>query len=173
MKTKYNLLILGASYGSLLGTKLLLARHSVTLVCTKSTAEPIQRDGTLVRLPIRNRKTPVEISSKVVDANLSACTPEAVDLGEFDLVVLAMQEPQYGSDGVRELMGRIATSLLPCLAIMNMPPLPFLKRVPALSTNRLTQCYADPKVVGILDRHLPIEQPKTKSEIPLVSETSR
>ncbi len=30
MKPKYDVLILGASYGSLLGTKLLLAGHSVT-----------------------------------------------------------------------------------------------------------------------------------------------
>jgi hypothetical protein len=30
-----NVLILGASYGSLLGTKLLMAGHRVTLVCTR------------------------------------------------------------------------------------------------------------------------------------------
>src|SRR2546428_10917821 len=32
---KYNLLILGASYGSLFSTKVLMAGHRVTLVCTK------------------------------------------------------------------------------------------------------------------------------------------
>lgn len=31
---KYRVLVLGASYGSLLGTKLLIAGHRVTLVCT-------------------------------------------------------------------------------------------------------------------------------------------
>ena len=35
---KYNVLILGASYGSLLATKLLMAGHHVTLVCTGPTA---------------------------------------------------------------------------------------------------------------------------------------
>ena len=32
------ILILGASYGSLFGTKLLMAGHAVTLVCTEATA---------------------------------------------------------------------------------------------------------------------------------------
>ena len=31
---KHNILILGASYGSLFGTKLLMAGHRVSLVCT-------------------------------------------------------------------------------------------------------------------------------------------
>ena len=143
---KYNVLILGASYGSLFGTKLLLAGHSVTLVCTKPTAELINRDGTVVRFPVRGRETPVEISSKELEGELSASAPDAVDPGDFDLVVLGMQEAQYGSEGVRELMGRVAAARLPCLAIMNMPPLPYLKRIPGLSTGALMQCYTDPGV---------------------------
>ena len=48
-----------------------------------------------------------------------------------------MQEAQYGSPGVRELMGRVARAGVPCLAIMNMPPLPYLKRIPGLATETL------------------------------------
>ena len=48
-----SILILGASYGSLLATKLLMAGHNVTLVCRKKTAELINRDGTEVRLKLR------------------------------------------------------------------------------------------------------------------------
>src|SRR5207247_7386801 len=77
---------------------------------------------------------------------LSASTPDDVDPGKFDLIVLGMQEAQYGSSGVRELMGRVARSRKPCLAIMNMPPLPYLKRIPGLSTDTLEACYADPAV---------------------------
>ncbi|GMR24243.1 MAG: hypothetical protein BMS9Abin37_2761 [Acidobacteriota bacterium] len=143
---KYNVLILGASYGSLFGTKLLLAGHSATLVCTKPTAELINRDGTVVRFPVRGRETTVEISSKGLDGRLSASTPDDVVLGDFDLAVLGMQEAQYGSEGVRELMGRISTARVPCLAIMNMPPLPYLERIPGLSTEPLRQCFADPSV---------------------------
>jgi len=143
---KYNVLILGASYGSLLGTKLSMAGHRVTLVCTRPTAELIKREGTRVRFPIRGRESLIEIASKELRGMLSASTPDAVDPGAFDLVVLAMQEAQYGSRGVRELMGRVARARKPCLAIMNMPPLPYLKRIPRLSTEPLKACYADPAV---------------------------
>jgi len=37
MSKKYKILILGASYGSLLGKKLLMAGHAVTLVCRRDT----------------------------------------------------------------------------------------------------------------------------------------
>lgn len=143
---KYNVLILGASYGSLLGTKLLMAGHRISLVCTKSTAELINRDGTVVRFPIKGRESLLDIKSKTLPGSLSAATPETVDPGDFDLVVLAMQEGQYGSPGVRELMGRVAGASVPCLAIMNMPPLPYLKRIPRLMVEPLEPCYADPRV---------------------------
>jgi hypothetical protein len=143
---KSNLLILGASYGSLLGTKLLLAGHRVALVCTRPTAELINREGTLVRFPIKGRESLLDVASKQLPGSLSATTPDEVDPGQFDLAVLAMQEAQYGSTGVRELMARVARSGVPCLAIMNMPPLPYLKRIPGLKTETLEPCYADPGV---------------------------
>jgi hypothetical protein len=142
----YNVLILGASYGSLLGTKLLMAGHRVSLVCTASTAALINREGTRVRFPVRGRESLVEVASAGLPGTLSASTPDEVDPGAFDLVVLGMQEGQYGSPGVRELMGRVAAARKPCLAIMNMPPLPYLKRLPGLSTEALEACYADPAV---------------------------
>ena len=49
-----DILILGASYGSLLATKLLMAGHNVTLVCRNKTAELINRDGTEVRIKLRD-----------------------------------------------------------------------------------------------------------------------
>jgi hypothetical protein len=143
---KYNTLILGASYGSLFGTKLLLAGQRVSLVCTRSTAELINREGTMVRFPIKGRESLLDIASKKLSGSLSAATPEEADPRKFDLVVLAMQETQYGASGVRELMGRIAQAGVPCLAIMNMPPLPYLKRIPGLSTAILEPCYTDPGV---------------------------
>jgi len=143
---KYRILVLGASYGSLLGTKLLMAGHRVSLVCTRPTADLINREGTRVRFPIRGRESLLEIASKELPGALSASTPDQVDPGAFDLVVLGMQEAQYGSQGVRQLMGRVARARKPCLAIMNMPPLPYLKRIPGLSTETLEVCYANPRV---------------------------
>ena len=141
-----NVLILGASYGSLFSTKLLMAGHSVSLVCTKDTADLINREGTVVRFPIKGREGLLDISSKSLPGALCASTPEDVDPGKFDLIVLGMQEAQYGAPGVRELMGRAAKSRKPCLAIMNMPPLPYLNRIPGLSTDSLVGCYANPEV---------------------------
>jgi len=143
---KHSVLVLGASYGSLFGTKLLMAGHTVSLVCTRPTADLINREGTIVRFPIRGRSAPVEVASKRLPGALSADVPDHVDVGAFDLIVLAMQEAQYGSPGVRELMERVARSRKPCLAIMNMPPLPYLKRLSTLSTESLESCYAHPAV---------------------------
>jgi hypothetical protein len=153
---KYTVLILGASYGSLFSTKLLMAGHRVSLVCTRSTAELINREGTIVRFPIKGRETPLGISSRTLPGSLSASTPEDADPAGFDLIVLGMQEAQYGSLGVRELMDRIARLERPCLAIMNMPPLPYLKRIPGLSTEPLEVCYADASVwkgAGSAEKH--------------------
>ncbi|MCS6852408.1 MAG: 2-dehydropantoate 2-reductase [Gemmataceae bacterium] len=137
-------LILGASYGSLLGTKLLLAGHPVTLVCTRSTAELIRREGTVVRFPLRGRE--IDVPSAALRGKLSAVTPEEADPSGFDLAVLAMQEGQYAAPGVRELMRRIAGAGVPCLAVMNMPPLPFLRRLPVLREEPFVGCYAAEEV---------------------------
>src|SRR5712671_1105664 len=96
----YRLLIMGASYGSLLATKLLL----------------------------------------------SADVPANIKPGDFDLVALAMQEPQYRSPGVRELLEAVAKARVPCMSIMNMPPLPYLKRIPGVSADACRDCYTDPTV---------------------------
>jgi len=143
---KYNVLILGASYGSLLATKLLLAGHSVKLACLPSEAEIINAEGTVVRLPVRSIGETVEIASKNLPGNLAADSPDKINPGEFDIVALAMQEPQYRTAGARELLDAVGKAKVPCMSIMNMPPLPYLRRVESLSGAALEQCYADSKV---------------------------
>src|SRR5690242_5338409 len=88
-------LILGASYGSLLATKLLLAGHSVKLACLPAEAELVNKEGTRVRLPVKGREGLVEVDSRKLPGKLSADVPAAIDPSQFDLVALAMQEPQY------------------------------------------------------------------------------
>ncbi len=141
-----DVLILGAAYGSLLATKLAMAGHNATLVCTAPTARLINRQGVRLRMPVKDRASLLEISSRGLPGEVCANVPEEIHPGAYDLVVLAMQEAQYGAQGVRQLMGRIARSGNPCLAIMNMPPLPYLKRIPGLATGALLGCYADPSV---------------------------
>ena len=139
-------LILGASYGSLFGTKLLMAGQTVALVCTRSTAELIERDGTIVKFTVKGRTGLLDVPSRKLPGRLSASAPDDVDPAAFDLVVLGMQEAQYGAPGVRELMARIARARTPCLAIMNMPPLVYLRRIPGLDTRAVEGCYTDPAV---------------------------
>ena len=140
------ILILGASYGSLLSTKLLMAGHDVTLVCLPEEADLINREGTFVRITLRGEDAPRIIASKDQPGAVDACTPEAADPAVYDLIAMAMQEPQYGAESVRDLLARIAASGKPCLSIMNMPPLPYLRRIPGLDTDLLAPCFADPSV---------------------------
>jgi hypothetical protein len=143
---KFNVLIMGASYGSLLASKLLFAEHQVKLVCLPAEVEAINSDGIRVRMPVKGRRDLVEIDSRKLPGKLSAAGPAEVNPAEYDLVALAMQEPQYRSPGVRELLDAVARSRVPCMSIMNMPPLPYLKRIPGLNTDALTQSYTDASV---------------------------
>src|SRR6202012_4894145 len=141
-----NILILGASYGSLLATKLLMAGHNVTLVCRRKTADLINREGTEVRLKLRDEPKHRSIFSRDLPGKLDATTPAEVDVSRYDLVGLAMQEPQYTNHTIRVLMVKIAVAKLPCLSIMNMPPLPYLKRIPALAGMDLEEAYTNAQV---------------------------
>ena len=62
-----------------------------------------------------------------------------------------MQEPQYRSPGVRELLDAVAKSRVPCMSIMNMPPLPYVKRIPGLNYEALKPAYTDPSVWDSFD----------------------
>lgn len=140
------ILILGASYGSLLATKLLMAGHDVTLVCRDVTAALINGEGTQVRLKLRDEAEHRVINSADLPGKVSAATPDDVKPEEYALVALAMQEPQYSSTQVKDLMKRIASARVPCLSIMNMPPRPYLARIASLSDANLDDCYDDPSV---------------------------
>jgi hypothetical protein len=141
-----NILILGASYGSLLASKLMFGGHSVKLVCLPAEADLINSEGFRVRMPIRGRSAPIEIDSRKLPGKVSAAGPADVNPKDYDLIGLAMQEPQYRSAGVRELLDAVAKSQVPCMSIMNMPPLAYVKRIPGLDHDALKPAYTDPTV---------------------------
>lgn len=143
---KYNLLMLGASYGSLLATKLVLAGHNVTLVCLPEEAALFNAEGARVRLKPKGHDEFVEIKSSDGPGRLDAAGPEDVDPSNYDIIGLAMQEPQYRADTVRALLARIAAAKKPVMSIMNMPPLPFLARIPGLDAEALKPAYTDASV---------------------------
>lgn len=142
----YNILIMGASYGSLLASKILFSGHSIHLVCLPAEADLINAEGFRVRLPVKGRKDPVEIDSRKLPGKVTAGGAAGVKPANYDLVGLAMQEPQYRSPGVRELLDAVAKSKVPCMSIMNMPPLPYIKRIPGLNYDALKPAYTDPTV---------------------------
>lgn len=140
------ILILGASYGSLLGTKLAMAGHDVALVCRAETAQLINSEGTIVRIKLKGEESHRAISSKDLPGSVTATTPEDADPSAYDLVGLAMQEPQYAVDAIKTLMGKVAAAKVPCLSIMNMPPLAYLKRIDGIDADGLRGAYTDAEV---------------------------
>jgi hypothetical protein len=146
MPGTYKILIMGASYGSLLASKILFGGHSVHLVCLPAEADLINSEGFRVRLPVRGRKEPIELDSRKLPGKVTAGGAAGVKPEDYDLIGLAMQEPQYRSAGVRELLDAVGKSRVPCMSIMNMPPLPYVKRIPGLDYEALKPAYTDASV---------------------------
>ena len=146
MPTTYRILMAGASYGSLLASKILFGGHSVHFVCLPAEADLINAEGFRVRLPLKGRDGLFEIDSRALPGKVTAGAATGVDPADYDLVGLAMQEPQYRAPGVRELLDRVATSKVPCMSIMNMPPLPYIRRIRNLDYQGLGPAYTDPTV---------------------------
>src|SRR5260370_25981989 len=130
MGPKYKILIMGASYGSLLGTKPALAGHAGHLICLPAEADLINREGAIVRMPVKGRDGLVEINSQRLPGTLAAGGTTAFQPADYDLVALAMQEPQYRVPGVRELLEAVASVRVPCMSILNIPPPTYLPPLP-------------------------------------------
>ncbi|MCX7296079.1 MAG: hypothetical protein NTU64_04185 [Hyphomicrobiales bacterium] len=147
----YNILVLGAAYGSLLASKMLFGGHKIHHVCLPAEADLINAEGFKVKLPVRGRAEPVLLDSQKLPGKVTAGAAAGVNPKDYDLVALAMQEPQYRSPGVRELLDAVAKSKVPCMSIMNMPPLPYVKRIPGLDYEALKPAYTDPTVWDSFD----------------------
>jgi hypothetical protein len=151
MPATYKILMMGASYGSLLASKILFGGHSVHLVCLPAEADLINAEGFRVRLPVRGRNDPIELDSRKLPGKVTAGGTANVNPKDYDLIGLAMQEPQYRSPGVRELLDAVGKSRVPCMSIMNMPPLPYVKRIPGLDYEPLKAAYTDASVWDSFD----------------------
>jgi hypothetical protein len=96
-----------------------------------------------LRVPAKDQKLTVEIGPSQCTYAPDACVPDAVDPQAFDLACLAMQEPQYGAAGVRDLVGRIGAARIPCLSIMNIPLPPFLNRIMELDNESAMSIFTE------------------------------
>jgi len=127
------------------GDQLLMAGHNVTLVA--ATRPPNSSTATAPKFASNcrtKRRTGRLLAQSAGEAD--ATTPANVDLSRYDLVGLAMQEPQYANHTIRVLMIKIAAADLPCLSIMNMPPLALSQANPGAGGNDLDEAYTNAQV---------------------------
>src|SRR5450631_1046098 len=68
----YNILILGAAYGSLLASKMLFGGHKIHHVCLPAEADLINAEGFKVKLPVRGRAEPVLLESQKLPGKVTA-----------------------------------------------------------------------------------------------------
>lgn len=123
------MLVIGASYGLLPAVKIAASGHRVTVVGRAEEITAIQHSGVSLSFGTGETLVPPKGSHA-----LRFATPEIVDPSEFDIVLLALQEPQARASEIASLMRRIGDRL-PVASVMNMPPPPFLDRVSKLSVS--------------------------------------
>ena len=99
----YKIMIMGASYGSLLASKVLFGGHSVHLICLPAEADLINSEGFRVRMPIRGRKDPVEIDSRKLPGKVSAGGTAGVDPGAAPARDRLFSHPLAEAAGLAEL----------------------------------------------------------------------
>lgn len=128
-----SILVLGCSYGLLPALKLAHAGHLVTLVGREDEIARMMAGELVVRFTHRRSGESVSLRSSAAATaapGLPALrTPHTADPTEADFVILAMQEPQFAAPEMIDLLGRIGAARIPCLAIMNLAPPPFLSRL--------------------------------------------
>ena len=88
MPATRKILIMGASYGSLLASKIVFAGHSEHLVCLPAEAALINAEGFRVRLPVKGRKDPVEIDSRRLPGKVTAGGTAGVNPADYDLELI-------------------------------------------------------------------------------------
>lgn len=142
--TSYRILVLGASYGLLFAVRAALGGHQATVVCRDAEATQLNAEGPFIHATARKSGSPILVSRDTADLDVVAVTPEKVDPSRYDLIVLAMQEPQFAAPDIRDLALRIAASGQPVISIMNMALPPYLKRLKGVWTNELAEAYHVP-----------------------------
>src|SRR5262245_22282813 len=122
MPATYKILMMGASYGSLLASKILFGGHSVHLVCLPAEAELINAEGFRVRLPVKGRKDQVEIDSRKLPGKVTAGGAAGVNPRDYDLVGLALKGPNYVWPGVADWLDTFSNSKMQYITSLNIPP---------------------------------------------------
>lgn len=136
-------MVIGASYGMLPAMRMAVAGVGVTVVGRPQEVAAIRAaGGPRIRIAARESGTMLELAEADAQGRLSLTSPDIVDPGATDLVFLAASEPQYRGEGLRDLIVRVAERGLPCVSLMNVPPLTFLRRLPGINVDALQGVHA-------------------------------
>lgn len=140
------ILILGAAYGLLPALRLVAAGFRVTVVCRPAEQEAMLARGARVEFLRRDGQPGRTLHATAMAGlpdrgHLGVAGPE-IDPRGFDLVFLAMSEPQYAAAEIADLLSRIAAADLPIVSLMNALPPPFLRRLGTADVDRLAPAYA-------------------------------
>lgn len=136
-KVSRSILVLGASYGLVLGLKAAHSGHRVHFVCREHEVKLINAGKAYLQLPSKTDGSSVTLSAETAQCKPSAYTPEDLPNLDYDVCVLAMQEPQFSAPELTQLLTAIGAANIPLLSIMNMPLPIFLKGKLAISTDDL------------------------------------
>ena len=131
-------LVIGASYGLLPAAKIAASGHPVTVIGYAEEIAAITADGLYIDFGSGRTLRP-----PLGPQGLRFCSPEAVEVGAHDLVFLAVQEPQVRAPALTDLLAQIGGHI-PIAALMNMPPPPFLDRIPTLPIAIRARAYGAP-----------------------------
>jgi hypothetical protein len=149
-----NILIFGASYGMLLGSKFLKSGHDVHFIALKNEVDLINSEGFSVSIIKRPTNENIIITSKELDGKLTSSTPEEkIDLKKFDLVFLAMQEFQYTDKKITDIIINIGILKIPTVSVMNIPPHTYLKNFSNVPLDRCRQAYQSLKIWDKFDKN--------------------
>ena len=147
MSRPADILVLGAAYGLLPALRLALGGHRVTVVGNAEERAALAAHGASVTLQRRDGKearilhAPAATGRAEAPGVLGLAGPE-IEADGFDMVFLAMGEPHHADATVAGLMGRIADLGLPVVALMNLLPACFLRRLGRLDVDALRPAYA-------------------------------
>ena len=133
----YNVLILGASYGSLLATKLLFGGHKTTMVCLPAEVEAFNSEGAHraaagARPQGAGRAQLAEIARQPQARPAPATSTRPISTWSR----WRCRSRNTARPGCANCSTRWRRARCRRMSIMNMPPLPYLKRIPGLDTER-------------------------------------
>jgi len=146
-----SILVLGASYGLILGLKASFCGHKVTFVCRPREIDLINLGKAAVQIPSKHNAQVIELRADTSPERPRAIEPQIVDPDDYDFCILAMQEPQYSSAEVIELIAKISEANVPVLSITNMPLPPLFSGPLQLDLNEISEVWHNADMWSAVD----------------------